>query len=137
MKTLTEYDKQATKFLQDTNTELSITKYPDNLAPKANWSPVGNAYKITIERNGKNHTFTFWDSYANKVERKRPSEYSVLSCLASDSHYEDYTLDEFAEEFGYTKPSEAIRVYNGVKDQYNGLKKLYSDDEITALQEIQ
>ncbi len=64
----------------------------------------------------------------------RPSAYSVLVCL---SGYEpENNIDDFASEFGYTKPSEVIRVYEAVKKEFRELKSLYNDEELKLLNEI-
>jgi len=75
-----------------------------------------------------------WESLKTKNENLKPSNYYVLSCL--DGFVDCDDVDEFAEEFGYTKPSEAIRVFNAVKKQADELQKIFNDDELEQLNEI-
>ncbi len=45
-----------------------------------------------------------------------PELYDVVSCLLSDASCADMTPDDIADEFGYTKPSEAQRVWQGFQE---------------------
>ena len=64
-----------------------------------------------------------------------PSHYSILACLNAYEPPQD--LDDFAQEFGYDKPSQAIKVFKAVQDEYTNLKILFNDLELEALQQIQ
>ena len=65
----------------------------------------------------------------------RPRAYDILACL---TQYEpEDNINDFASEFGYTKPSEAIKVYEAVKKEWQMIKELFTDEEIEQLQEIQ
>lgn len=134
---MNEYEKQAKDFLAKTDTTLTIKRYPDDLAPEANWDNHGHAYKVTLERNGVKRSFDFWDSVRNMRLDKRPTAYDVLACLASDTSMEYDDVDELAAEFGYEKPSEAIRVFEGLKKQQEIVKSLYDLEQREMLWEIQ
>ena len=42
--------------------------------------------------------------------------------------YNNYTnIDDFSSEYGYNKPSQAIKVYRAVKKNYLKLEKLFND----------
>lgn len=137
---MTDYKKQAKDFLEKTGTRITCTyittaKYfPDDKIKRDIYSVV-----IVRESSGKYLTLTFGDSIANTEKnyyshaRKSPDAYSILACLPN---YTPETLDDFANEFGYTKPSEAIRVYKEIKRQYKQLCEMYSEPELTALREI-
>ena len=45
-------------------------------------------------------------------------------------------VDDFAAEFGYEKPSEALRVYEACKNEADQLQKLFNDKECQQLSEI-
>jgi|GEM_PF-675149 len=64
----------------------------------------------------------------------RPDNYDILACL--NTYDDNITLDDFAREYGYTIPSEAIDIYNKVKDQILNLKLLYNDEELEQLNNI-
>lgn len=64
----------------------------------------------------------------------RPSAYTILSCL--NGYEPENTVDDFAENFGYTKPSEAIAAFQRVQDEWHNLQKLFTDAEIEILNEI-
>lgn len=64
-----------------------------------------------------------------------PTAYDVLACLTK---CDPGTLEDFCDEFGYDLDSKkAEMVYNAVKDEYNNLCMLFSDEEIAQLIEIQ
>ena len=45
-------------------------------------------------------------------------------------------VDDFADEFGYEKPSEALRVFEAVNKEYDNLCKLFNEKELEMLTEI-
>lgn len=64
-----------------------------------------------------------------------PTAYDILACLTK---YDPGTLGDFRDEFGYNSDSKKAEiVYNAVKDEYNNLCMLFSDEEIAQLTEIQ
>lgn len=67
-----------------------------------------------------------------------PTAYDVLACLTK---YDPGTLEDFCDECdecGYDLDSKKTeKVYNAVKDEYNNLCMLFSDEEIAQLIEIQ
>jgi len=64
----------------------------------------------------------------------RPTAYAILACLTK---YEpENNVDDFANEFGYTKPSQAIRAYEAVKKEWQIIQALFTDAEIEQLAEI-
>ena len=64
----------------------------------------------------------------------RPTAYDILTCLTTYEPEEN--IDDFANEFGYTKISETIRVHKAMWEEWNNLKMLYSDEELELLREI-
>lgn len=64
-----------------------------------------------------------------------PTAYSILSCLTK---YDPGTFEDFCSEFGYdTDSKKAEKTYNGVKEEYQNVAMLFTDEEIELLQEIQ
>lgn len=65
---------------------------------------------------------------------QRPDAYSVLACLQKYEPPQD--VDDFAAEYGYTKPSDALRVFEAVKKEYAAMQSLFTDYELGAAQAI-
>ena len=127
---MTEYEKQAQAFLQQTGTELSI-EYVD-FKPYFHGDKEKRAvFEFTLCRAGKSYTGTFGQSIA--AGDKMPSAYDVLACL----DYWQGTFSEFCREYGYSDDSiNALKTYNAVIKQSNGLKELFTFDELEKLGEI-
>lgn len=67
----------------------------------------------------------------------RPGCYSILACLdgvSPENRFGD--IDGMAEELGYGKPSEALKVWGAIKKEADGLQRLFNNGEIEALNEI-
>lgn len=89
-------------------------------------------YTCKIKYNGKSYTFPYQCNRSRKPELK-----DVLDCLLLDASCADYTLDEFAEEFGYTKPSVAIKIYKACVRTQNALIRLFGDNYNDLQDEIE
>lgn len=89
-------------------------------------------YKCKIQYNGKSYSFPY---QCNK--NYTPELKDVLDCLFLDASCADYTLDEFAEEFGYTKPSIAIKVHKACIRTMKALERLFGDEYGAIQDEIQ
>lgn len=65
----------------------------------------------------------------------KPGSYDILACLTK---YDPGTLEDFCSEFGYdTDSKKAENIYNAVKDEYQNMARLFTDEELEQLQEIQ
>lgn len=89
-------------------------------------------YKCKIQYNGKSYTFNYQCNRSRKPELK-----DVLDCLLLDASCADYTLDEFAEEFGYTKPSVAIKTHKACVRTQKALTRLFGDNYNDLQNEIE
>jgi len=64
-----------------------------------------------------------------------PTAYDVLACLTK---YEPGTFENFCSEYGYdTDSRKAEKAYNAVKEEYLNVSRLFTEEEIEQLQEIQ
>lgn len=109
----------------------------------SNWNPSGNHYQILVDYfitpgNKKAFRFDFWDSYHNQVNDIPCDLRSALASWAMDvsTSLSVSSVDDIADEFGYDKPSEALRVYKGVKKaekQYNRIEM--TDEDLQELAE--
>lgn len=63
-----------------------------------------------------------------------PSEYSILAAITK---YDPGTFEEFCSEYGYDVDSiSANTIYLAVKDEWNHIQTLYTDEELELLREI-
>ena len=127
-----EYDLQAEKFLNEFN--IKIKKVKSN-TKQSKWTPSGHHYEITLLKNDskKSFTFDFWDSAYNKEYDKPLTDYSILSCLASDSYFID--KEEIIFNFG-----EELYTCKQIKEIVNHAKKIndfFTEEELEELQKIQ
>ena len=132
-----QYDKQALKFLEETGTEIIITKAVPQKA--LFWGKKtdkrGIDYWITIKNARGSYGFDFWDSIANKEEGKRPRPYDILACLSLDNSSD---FNDFCSSYGYDNDSRiAEKTYKAVQEQDENLERIFSVKELDKLQEIQ
>lgn len=101
-----------------------------------NWTPCGKHYRINATINGKRFSFDFWGSYNNMIKRQPCDVRSALYSWAMDvsTALGCSTVDELARKFGYESPSEAYRVFKGVKRAEEQYKRLnMSEDDLQEL----
>ena len=127
---MNEYEKQAQDFLESTGTELTVEydgyrKYfPDDKEKRA-------VFEFTLRRGETEYKGKFGQSIA--ARDKTPYAYDILACL----DYWQGTFSEFCGECGYSADSiSALNMYNAVIKQSEGLKKLFTFDELEKLGEI-
>jgi len=135
METINEYDKQAEDFLTKTGTTFKAIfnrmgkHFPGDAQARSIWD-------IVLQNERYTYSFTFGQSIAAGKEEPRP--YSVLACLEK---YEVSELADFLEEFGYLESGEAakrgIEIHPRVVEEYENVCKLWTEEEIEELQEIQ
>lgn len=129
-----EYDQQAIKFLNAhactlTGKHLKRGKYFSDDEQER------DIYEIHLKRGSKEYIFTFGQSLANTKKGVAPSAYDVLACLTK---YEPGTFEDFCSEFGYdTDSKRAEKTYNAVRDEYLNVSRLFNEDEMEMLREIQ
>ena len=93
----------------------------------------GNAYRVTLTRNGVKVGFIFNDNIYNESD-KNDFIYSLLSDSQAYENARDLT--DFMNEFGYTDAQKAKQAYNACKKQSDRLHKLFNDSEIETLKKI-
>lgn len=134
-----EYDQQAHDFMEETNTKMYI-EYLEKGFYFDDDKVARDIYKIKLERNGMQYTFTFGQSIARSgVYAKPPTPYDILACVEKYEPYGDEW--DFAKEFGYDihdKESykKVLKIFNAVERQYAGIERLFGD-VMEQLQEIQ
>lgn len=93
----------------------------------------GNAYRVTLTRNGVKVGFIFNDNIYNESD-KNDFVYSLLS--DSQAYEYCYNFANFMNEFGYTDARQAEQVYDACKKQSERLHKLFNSTEIEILEKI-
>lgn len=77
-------------------------------------------------------------NHGNSVKNKEfaePTPYDVFSCMTKN---DVGSILDFCADYGYNSDSiKAEKIYNACKEEYDNLCKLYSDEEMQMLQEIQ
>lgn len=134
-----EYQKQAIDFLIESETTCEIVLKG---LSEPSWDEKREVFKYRVTLRNKRHSwsFDFFDSIHNTEKNKRATFnfYSVIACL---SYYTPESFDEFCAEFGYEfkNESEYIKVKSihlACLDQAKNLKKLFTEDQLVKLSEI-
>lgn len=74
------------------------------------------------------------DKLGRKELRIAPTPYDVLACLDA---YQYESFEDFCGCMGYDKDSiSALEIYNAIKEQVTQLERLYSEEEIALLHDI-
>lgn len=63
-----------------------------------------------------------------------PTAYDILACL--HVYEPPATVDDLAVDFGITKPSEALRIFEAVQKEHAALTSLFTDEELERLAAI-
>ena len=143
MSTMTDYDKQATDFLEKYKIRFSA-KPGTNAAPA--WAepgkPHGKHWRIRLAKSTgegivriETVTFPFWNSIASGSEA--PSAYDVLACISGDVNCPD-TFKDFCSDYGYDEDSrKAEQTFKRCRALAVKLQGFFTEQEQTDLQEIQ
>ena len=141
MEYMSDYCIQADSFLERSGADIKIVRvgdvhgFPFDQSDKQ----MHTEYRVTLNRDGRSYSFSFYDCAANFRKNKRPTSYDVLACL------EKYPVDpdvwEFAGEFGYIIDSkESYRKVSKIRDacdkQYQALMSLFGEKWMQELREI-
>jgi len=97
--------------------------------------PTQALFEHTHTKNA--HRFCEWCNKNTKRLRavpKEPSAYSILACLTK---YDPGSFKNFCAEFGYdTDSMRAMKTYQAVQEEYEGVCRLFNAEEREQLQEI-
>lgn len=140
---MSEYDEQAKNFMVRFAVGIHIAFAKENGCPpwrekgkRLEGCPTcstfhGHQYRITLRKNGKSVRFDYWGSFADAQNKKGPSFYDILSCIASEATGET-DPDEIYRELGPMVPSQAIAISKAAKRW----QKFFNAEELEALGEI-
>lgn len=162
---INEYQRQALEFLKETGTTCTIA-YVGCLYNE-DWDKTNkhDLYYVTLKNNRGEYTYKYWDSLyntelnhmsygdymikypnissayqANKElkklqEKVKIKEYDVLACLTA---WEVGTFEDFCDDFGYNSDSiNAYKTYMAVCKERDGLRKIFTYEQLEMLSEIQ
>ena len=131
---INEYLKQAQDFLCKTNTTCEIRYTGKAINEMWHDKELRNFYQVTLSNRKGMYTYTFWDSVYNTEKKKKPDEYDVLACLMP---YEVGTFADFCGDFGYDTDSiSALKTYMAVQKEYDGLRGIFTPEQMEMLGEI-
>ncbi len=111
------------------NTEIrnmTVRQFAERMY-RTRWECLGNSEK--------NRARKLLEEQAAKAV---PTEYDILACLEK---YEVGSMDDFMYEFGYEIKSvkdmtNFINTYNAVVKEYNDLRRIFTEEQMEALREI-
>lgn len=163
---INEYQRQALEFLKETGTTCTIAYVGCLYNEDWDKTNKHDLYYVTLKNNRGEYTYKYWDSLyhteihhmtAEEYQRKNRStccdiyqarrqlkeaklhavitEYDVLACLTT---WEGGTFEDFCDEFGYDNDSiSAYKTYMAVCKERDGLRKIYTYEQLEMLSEIQ
>lgn len=157
---MNDYIKQATDFLEATGTEFSIVFQYTGPYFQGD-KEFRDVYRFTLKNTRGEYSGTFGDSIANTKKRTAPppnifesseaqlraaiankkhvpSAYDVLSCLEK---YQPDTFANWASDYGYndqplSEYPAVMAIYTACVDQYKGLARIFTPEQMEVLQEI-
>jgi hypothetical protein len=158
-----DYQKQGIDFLEKRGVTITV-KFLRNDRYFPGDKQARDIYRVTFNRSGKEYSFTFGQSIVasgvweqpggphkgrfnelpegeymaygwRKVKRTAPTAYDVLSIIEAR---DPGLFEDFCNEYGYDVDSRsAYQTYEAVRDQYLHLRKMFSEEELEEMMEIQ
>jgi hypothetical protein len=79
-----------------------------------------------------------WDCYGGSMAELKETEALYYLLSDAESFIDIHTLDDVADEFGYTDYQEIKNVYNGLRDSYNKAIQFFGTEErfVEVLEEL-
>lgn len=138
---MSEYEIKALDFLKKAEAKMTISRTGEVEGfPFDRHDTLWHyKYQITLTRNKKQYRFTFYDSFNNWRQNKRPTRYDVLACVEK---YDPGDFEYFASEYGYEYVGDACadkqvkKMYEACKKQYERLLNLFGEELMTELRDI-
>jgi phosphoglycolate phosphatase-like HAD superfamily hydrolase len=70
-----------------------------------------------------------WDCYGGSMSDLNETEALYYLLSDAETFIDIHTLDDIADEFGYTDYQEIKNVYNGLRDSYNKAIQFFGTEE--------
>ena len=71
----------------------------------------------------------WWDCYGGSMSELEETEALYYLLSDAETFIDIHTLDDIADEFGYTDYQEIKNVYNGLRDSYNKAIQFFGTEE--------
>ncbi len=136
-----EYDQQADSFMKLTNTTMTA-KFKAHQKYFAGDDKARDVYIVTLKNDAGRYTFTFGQSNQKSDGKTPPLPYDILSCFTK---YDPGSYEEFCREYGYDiynsrtgrKEGSSFKIYTAVCKEYEAICRLFTEDQIELMAEIQ
>lgn len=90
-------------------------------------------FPCKLQKGKKSYSFTFGQSIAENDNP--PHIYDILVCMTK---YDPGTFEDFCREFGYDEDSRtAEKTYKAVLKEWKAMNRMFTDEELEQLREIQ
>ena len=141
---MNDYTKQAEDFLQATGTTFTVI-YQYTGPYFQGDKEKRDVFRFTLKNAKGEYSSTFGDSIRNTEDRakrakgyKKPSAYDILACLEK---YEPDTFENWCRECGYDEQPlseypKVLKVWTDCVEQFRGLRKIFSEEQMEQLREI-
>lgn len=131
---MNNYTEQAENFLQSANTTLTVkfNKYGKHFATDTESRDI---YKCILKNSCHKYSFNFGQSINGTNSGEIPTAYDILACIEK---YPVYDFTEFCADYGYDLDSRtAYKIYKSVKREWENINKLFTEEQLEQLREIQ
>lgn len=137
--TKTDYEAQGINFLNATSTSLVI-KYKAFGKHFSDDKEGRHIFSCRLKNDLGSYSFDFGQSIS--AGNKQPSAYDILSCLTK---YDPESYEDFCDEFGYERYSsetgrrnmQTYRIYLAVLKEWRAVDRLFTEEQLEILTEIQ
>lgn len=118
------------KTIYNRYTENMTFNYQTSLNQSNTFTRFHTCYNVRLTNLVNNQSVCF--EYQCNPRYNKPSKTNCLWAYLMDAqayYYSDDDIDNFALEYGYTKPSEAFKVFNARKKAYNDLVNFFGSEK--------
>lgn len=133
--TTNNYQKQGAEFMKTTVTKM-IVKFSGHKRYFDDDKQSRDVFRITLKNNAHKYDFNFGQSINDSTGNgdNKPTYYDILVCLTK---YPVYDFEDFCSEYGYdTDSRKAYKTYKAVKREWENVNKLFTEEQLELLREI-
>jgi len=141
-----EYHTHAQRFLNDTGASLHVLHMGNksHFPSDKKKGVTRDVYKVTLKnKDGDSYSFNWGNSINATNKGEKPSTYDILSSISMsvsdpgsfEDYAENYNHDKYDD---YGRPNkEAMREYKAVLKEHKGITRLFDQEGLDRLSEIQ
>jgi hypothetical protein len=131
---ISRYEQQALDFLKETGTTFQAV-FSEYAPYFSDDKESRNIYKITLRNKKWAYSFQFGQSVYGTQRQLTPTAYDVLACL---QNYDPEDFEWFCKNYGYdTDSRKAEKTWKACCKQFKAVQRLFTEEQIEKLQEIQ